>query len=159
MEKQLIKVEERLEEMGLILPDKPKPSGHYLGSVRADPFLFVSGVTCKWNGELPYKGRVGVDVSVEEGYKAAQLTTLNQLAIVKDVLGCFSLIDRVVKVTGYVSCEPGFPNVPNVINGSSDLLVELFGEDGNHARCAVGVSSLPGNAAVETDLLLLLKKL
>ncbi|WP_299744493.1 RidA family protein [Rossellomorea sp. y25] len=159
MEKQLIKVEDRLEEMGLILPEKPKPSGHYLGSVRADPFLFVSGVTCKWNGDLPYKGRVGVDVSIEEGYEAARLTTLNQLAIVKDVLGCFSLIERVVKVTGYVSCEAGFPDVPKVINGSSDLLVELFGENGKHARCAVGVSSLPGNAAVETDLLLLLKKL
>jgi enamine deaminase RidA (YjgF/YER057c/UK114 family) len=159
VEKQLLKIEDRLEEMGLTLPDKPKPSGHYLGSVRADPFLFVSGVTCKWNGDLPYKGRVGVELSLEEGYKAAKLTTLNQLAIVKDVLGCFSLIERVVKVTGYVSCEAGFPNVPKVINGASDLLVELFGENGKHARCAVGVSSLPGNAAVETDLILLLKKL
>ncbi|WP_312857739.1 RidA family protein [Bacillus haikouensis] len=158
MEKQLMSVEERLESMGLSLPDKPEPSGHYLGAVQADPFLFVSGVTCKWNGSLPYKGKVGEDLSLEEGYDAAKLTTLNQLAIVKDVIGSLSLIDRIVKVTGYVSCKPGFPDVPKVINGSSDLLMELFGDSGKHARCAVGVSSLPGNAAVETDLLLLLKR-
>ncbi|MCA1055220.1 RidA family protein [Rossellomorea aquimaris] len=158
MGEQLMSVEDRLESIGLSLPDLPKPSGHYLGAVQAESFLYVSGVTCKWNGTLPYRGRVGEDLSLEEGYEAARLTTLNQLAIVKETIGSLRLIERVVKVTGYVSCAPGFPDVPKVINGSSDLLVELFGDSGKHARCAVGVSSLPGNAAVETDLLVLLKK-
>ncbi len=151
------KVNEQLQALGLELPDAPKPSGHYLGSVRSGQFLFISGVTCKWNGELPYKGQVGADLSIEDGYEAAKITTLNHLAIIKEVVGCFRLVDRIVKVTGYVNCSQGFTEVPGVINGSSELLMNVFGENGKHARCAVGVCSLPGNAAVETDLLVALK--
>ncbi|WFT75607.1 RidA family protein [Halobacillus naozhouensis] len=152
-----MEVEDKLHSLGLCLPDLPKPSGHYLGAVKVDKFLFISGVTCKRNGELLFKGQVGSDLSIEDGYEAAKITTLNHLSIIQDMLGGFDQMDRIVKLTGYVNSTDGFGNVPDVINGSSDFLVNLFGEYGKHARCAVGVSSLPGNAAVETDLLLSIK--
>ncbi len=152
-----LEVKERIRSLGLVLPDPPKPSGHYLGSRRSGQFLFISGVTCKLNGEVQYKGRVGIDLSIEEGYEAARITTLNHLAIIHEKIGDFNLVDHIVKLTGYVNCGEGFADLPSVINGSSDLLTEVFGEKGMHARCAVGVNALPGNAAVETDLLVALK--
>lgn len=158
METKDIAVEQKLTQLGLSLPDTPKSSGNYLLLNQVDKFLYMSGITCKYNGEILYKGKVGKDLSVEEGYEAARITTLNHLRLIKDYLGGFEKIDRIVKIVGYVNCDEDFSNIPNVINGTSDLLIELFGEKGKHARCAVGVASLPGNAAVETDMIVLLKE-
>ncbi len=154
---QVFDVEGILNAKGLSLPNPPKPSGNYLFVNQVGKVLYLSGITCKFNGEVLYKGKVGKDLSIQEGYEASRITTLNHLCILKDYLGDFNKIDKIVKITGYVNCDPEFTKVPDVINGTSDLLVELFGEKGKHARCAVGVASLPGNAAVETDMIVLLK--
>ncbi|MEC1714424.1 RidA family protein [Schinkia azotoformans] len=152
----VLDVEGILNSKGLSLPNTPKPSGNYLFLNQVGNVIYMSGITCKFNGEIAYKGKVGKDLTIQEGYEAARITTLNHLSILKDYLGDFNKIDKIVKITGYVNCEPTFTQVPDVINGTSDLLVELFGDKGKHARCAVGVASLPGNAAVETDMIILL---
>jgi enamine deaminase RidA (YjgF/YER057c/UK114 family) len=149
-------IEEKLTGLGISIPNPPKPAGNYLLLNRVGNVVYISGVTCKFNGQLFYEGQVGKDITVEAGYEAAKITTLNHLAIIKEYLGDLDKIDRIIKVTGYVNCESGFPDIPKVMNGCSDLLIELFGEKGKHARCAVGVSSLPGNAAVESDMVVLL---
>lgn len=152
-----LEIEDKLHAHGVHLPNSPNPTGHYVKAVEVNNLLYISGITCKWNGDLPYKGKLGRDLSIQEGYEASKISTLNHLAIIKDMFGGFNRVDRIIKLTGYVNCIDGYANIPNVVNGSSDLLVHLFGENGKHARCAVGVSSLPGNAAVETDLLLSIK--
>ncbi|NSL53081.1 RidA family protein [Calidifontibacillus erzurumensis] len=157
MKTQSFDVEAILKEKGLSLPKPPKPSGNYLFLNQVGNIVYVSGITCKFNGEMVYKGKVGIDLSIQEGYEASRITTLNHLSILKDYLKDFNKIEKIVKITGYVNCDPSFAQVPDVINGSSDLLIEIFGEKGKHARCAVGVASLPGNAAVETDMIVLLK--
>ncbi len=157
VEDKLNRIEKKLEELGLSLPTPPKSSGNYLSACRVGNLLYISGITCKWNGEVKFCGQVGSSLSLNEGYEAAQITTLNHLSIIKNMLGSFEAIEQVVKATGYINCAPGFPDIPHVMNGASDLLVKLFEERGRHARCAVGVSSLPGNAAVETDLILSIK--
>lgn len=154
---QVFDVEGILNANGLSLPNSPKQSGNYLFVNQVGNVLYLSGITCKFNGEIPYKGKVGKDLTVQEGYEASRICTLNHLRVLKDYLGDFNKIDKIVKIVGYVNCDPTFTQVPDVINGTSDLLVELFGEKGKHARCAVGVASLPGNAAVETDMMVLLK--
>lgn len=151
-------IEEKIISMGISLPEPPKPTGHYLLLNHIENFLYISGVTCKINGELRYKGQVGNDLSIQSGYEAAKITTLNHLSIIKSYLDNFDKVEKIIKVTGYVNCLSGFTDIPTVMNGSSDLLIKLFGENGMHTRCAVGVSSLPGNAAVESDLVVLLKK-
>lgn len=153
-----LNVEQKLADLEITLPDAPKSSGNYLLLNQVDDLLYISGITCKYNGEISHKGKVGKDLSVEEGYEASKITTLNHLRLIKDYLGGFEKINKIVKVVGYVNCEEGFTNIPSVINGTSDLLIELFGEKGKHARCAVGVASLPGNAAVETDMIVQLNK-
>lgn len=150
-------VEEKLKYWGYALPDLPKPSGNYQLFHREGNQLYISGVTCKYNGTLKYKGKVGEVVSLQEAYEATKLCTLNHLTIIKHVLGSLESIESVVKMVGYVNCGPGFAEIPQVINGESDFLVQLLGERGQHARCAVGVASLPGNAAVETDLLVTIR--
>ncbi len=147
-------VEAKLASAGYKLPNPPSPAGNYLTAVRSGQLLYISGVTCKWNGRLDFKGKVGGDFSIEEGYEAARLTTLNHLAIIKETLGSLEKINRIIKITGYVNCPPDFQEIPQVVNGSSDLAIELFGDKGKHIRCAVGVSSLPGGAAVETDMII-----
>ncbi|WLR52895.1 RidA family protein [Bacillus tianshenii] len=150
-------IDASLHALGLTLPNPPKASGNYRLINHVGNTLYLSGVTCKWDGQLHYQGHVGSNVTIEEAYKAAQITTLNHLAIIKAYLGGFERIHKIIKVTGYVSCDEHFSQIPTVINGSSDLLLQLFGDDGQHARCAVGVQSLPGNAAVETEMVVLLK--
>lgn len=141
----------------ITLPEVPKQSGHYLPVKRVNNLLYVSGVTCKWNGKTVYQGKVGKDVTLEEGYEAAKICGLNLLAIIKEYVGDLKAVKQVVKVTGYVNCEEGFSQIPQIVNGASDLFANLYEKDGEHVRCAVGVSSLPGNAAVEVDVIVELK--
>ena len=135
------------------LPKVPKQSGHYLSIKQIGNIVYVSGITSKWNGEISYKGKIGKDVTIEEGYEAAKTCALNLLAVLEDYLGDLSQINQIVKVTGYVNCSEDFGDIPKVINGASDLFVKLFGKPGEHVRCAVGAASLPGNAAVEVDVI------
>ena len=147
-------VEDRLAEMGLQLPSAPAPMANYVRAVRAGNLLFVSGHGPQRDGQLHFLGKVGKDLTVEEGYKSAQLVCLNCLASVKKELGDLDRVKRVVKLLGMVNCPPDFGQQPEVINGASDLLVRLYGEAGRHARSTVGMGSLPRGISVEIEMVL-----
>jgi enamine deaminase RidA (YjgF/YER057c/UK114 family) len=117
------------------------------------PIIYLSGVTPKVNGVLQYKGKVGRDLTKEEGYQAARQCIINQLSTLKAALGDLGRIVSIVKMEGFIHAAPDFYELPYVLNGASDLLVEVFGDKGIHARSAIGVASLPGGAAVEVELI------
>lgn len=145
-------IETRLAELGLQLPRSPVPIANFLPFRVSGHLAFLAGQVNEWNGTVPYIGKVGGEFDVETGRKAAQLCALNLLACLK--LACNGDLDRVqrcVQVRGFVNCTPDFELVPMVINGASDLFVALLGEEGRHARTAIGVASLPRRAAVEVD--------
>lgn len=145
-------VEDRLRDLGYELPTVPRPAGSYVPATRADALLFTAGQLPFKDGRLPYTGKVGADVSVEEAKEAARLCALNALAAVKAEIGALENVRRIAKVTGYVASAAGFNGQPEVMNGASDLFGELFGEKGFHARTAVGVAELPFDAPVEIEL-------
>ena len=146
-------LELQLNKLGFMLPASPKPVATYVPATRVGDLLFLSGVLPSREGKLMYQGKLGRDLSVQEGYEATQHTLLNALAIVRDELGSLEKIKKVVKMTGYVASADGFTGQPAVVNGASDLLVQLFGESGRHARVAVGVAELPLGAPVELELI------
>ncbi len=145
-------VESKLEAMGLTLPPVPRPVAAYVPWVLHQGTVYVSGQIPTAGGELRYRGKVGAGLTLEEGYQAARLCALNALAVLKAALGDLDRVGRVVKVTGYVNSAPDFTDHPKVINGASELLAEVFGERGRHARAAVGVAALPLGAATEVEL-------
>lgn len=145
--------ENRAQELGLALPTPTPPVGNYLKAVQVGNLLFLSGHGPHKDGVPQYRGKVGKDLSLDEGYAAARLTMLNCIASVRMALGSLNRVRRVVKVLGFVNCASGFTDEPKVINGGSDLLVELFAENGRHARSAIGVAELPGNIAVEIEMI------
>ena len=145
--------ENRLRELGLELPAVPTPAGSYVPAVRAGSFLFTAGQLPFENGELRLTGKVGDGITSEEAHEAARLCALNALAAVASECGGLSNVRRIVKVTGYVASAPGFNGQPTVLNGASDLLKEIFGEAGLHARSAVGVAELPLGVPVELELI------
>ena len=145
--------EDRLRDLGYELPAVPRPAGSYVPTtVATGALLFTAGQLPFEEGRLPYTGKVGSDVSIEDAKDAARLCALNALAAVKAETGTLENVRRVVKVIGYVASADGFNNHPEVMNGASDLLGEVFGERGLHARTAVGVAELPLNAPVEVEL-------
>ena len=146
--------EEQLKELGIELPQAPKPVATYIPAVRAGNLLFLSGVLPMQNGQLVYAGKLGRDLTVEQGMQAAKTAVLNALAIAKQELGTLDRITRVVKVVGHVASAEGFTDQPQVLNGASDLLVEIFGDAGRHARVAIGAAELPRRAAVEIEVIL-----
>lgn len=146
-------IEETLSSLGIRLPSPPAPAGSYVPVVIAGSLAFVAGQIPMEAGQVKFRGKVGSDVSIEEGQQAARLCTINALAQLKAALGSLDRIKRVVKVTGFVSCDPTFAEQPKVVNGASDLLVQIFGEKGKHARAAVGVASLPLDSAVEVEFI------
>jgi enamine deaminase RidA (YjgF/YER057c/UK114 family) len=143
--------EERLASLGLVLPDPVRPVANYVPSVRAGELLYISGqVSTDAAGGV--RGVVGEDVSLEEARRAARICGLNLIAQIRAALdGDLSRVRRIVKLGGFVQAGPGFFEIPQVLNGCSDLMVEVFGDDGRHARSAVGVYRLPLNFAVEVD--------
>ncbi|MFQ5815143.1 MAG: RidA family protein [Candidatus Hydrothermarchaeaceae archaeon] len=145
--------EARLRELGIELPPPPKPLGAYVPCVRVDELLFLSGVLPLVDGELKASGKVGGELSIEEGYNAAREAALNVLSIVRENLADLDRVERVVKVVGYVASASGFNSQPAVVNGASELFVEVFGERGRHARVAVGTNELPMNSPVELDVI------
>lgn len=145
-------VEEMLKRLGYDLPAVPVPAANYIGYVRVGNLLFVGGNIGRINGVLKYRGKVGGAVTLEQAYEAARNCALNHLAIMKSALGDLDKVERIVKVLGYVNVAPGFIDMPKVVNGESDLLVQLWGERGQHTRAAVGVASLSQDSPVETEI-------
>ncbi|MGQ7280076.1 MULTISPECIES: RidA family protein [Brevibacillus] len=140
--------EQRLQELGLTLPAPRQAAGNYVGCVRTGNLLFLAG-----QGTDEYRGKLGEDVTVEVGYLAARQCMLNLLAVVKREIGELSKVKRFVKLLGFVNSAPDFTDQPKVMNGASDLLVQIFGEKGKHARSAVGMAQLPHNNAVEVEMI------
>jgi enamine deaminase RidA (YjgF/YER057c/UK114 family) len=143
--------EEQLAELGLALPASPSPGGNYLSAKRVGALVFLAGAIST-NASGVMTGTVGLDRSVADGYSAARACALTQLAVLKRELGTLEAVAEIVSVNGYVNSVAGFEDSPAVINGASDLLVQLFGDAGNHVRAAVGVNALPKNAIVEIQM-------
>ena len=145
--------EKNLEELNITLSEPSSPVANYVNAVRSGNLIFLSGKgPLQSNGEN-IEGKVGTDLTIEEGYEAARITGVNQLSVLKSELGNLNKVVRVVKVLGMVNAAPDFSDHPKVINGYSDLMVAVFGERGKHARAAVGMGSLPGNIAVEIEMI------
>jgi enamine deaminase RidA (YjgF/YER057c/UK114 family) len=143
---------EQLAALGIDLPAAPKAVANYLPAVKCGDLVIVSGQLPMKDGVLAYTGKLGAGVSIEEGYAAARQCTINALAALAGVIdGQWDQVAQVVRVGGFVASAEGFTDQPKVINGASDLMVEIFGETGRHARAAVGVSELPLGAAVEVE--------
>ena len=142
-----------LAQLGLSLPPAPKPLATYIPACRAGEFLFVSGVLPFRDGKLSVTGKLGQNLTVDQGYEAARQALLNGLAIIQQELGSFERVKKVVRLTGHVASAPGFVEQPAVINGASDLLVKLFKERGRHARLALGAAELPLHAPIELELI------
>jgi enamine deaminase RidA (YjgF/YER057c/UK114 family) len=152
------KIEARLTELGIVLPRTPKAVANYLPGVKVGEILYVSGTIGTIVGPndediLPIKGKLGKNLSVKQGYQSARLTAINHLAMIKAVIGDLDNVVRIVKLIGYVNASPGFTEAPWVLNGASDLLVEVFGpERGRHARAALYQNELTLDAPVEIEM-------
>ena len=144
----------KIADLGLTLPEAPRPLAAYVAGVVEDGWIYISGQLPFLAGELKYTGKVGAGVTIEEGYAAARICALNGLAVAAELAGGIDGIKRVVKVTGFVNSAAGFTGQPAVINGASELIGEIFGENGRHARAAVGVNELPLDAAVEVEMII-----
>ena len=150
--------EENIKNLGLNIPELPKALANYVPYKIVGETMYISGQAPVKNGELIYKGKVGSDISVEDGIEAARLCVINIIAAVKTGLeGDWSKLDSFVKLTGYVNCQDTFTDQPKIINGASDMLVEIFGDQGRHTRVAVGTNALPFGIAVEIDAIIQLK--
>lgn len=145
-------IEARLTELGIELPEAANPVANYVNAVRTGNLIFLAGKGPSKDGEY-IRGKVGTDLTIEEGYAAARLTGIQQLAVLKAEIGDLNKVVRTVKVLGMVNAGPDFTNQPEVINGFSDLMVEVFGERGKHARAAVGMGSLPRGIACEIEMI------
>lgn len=151
-------IETRLQELGIQLPPPPQPAANYVPYIQAGVILLFSGQICMKDGEIKFKGKVGTDLAIEEGQKAAELCALNLLACLKDACGGdLNKVFRCIRLGGYVNCREDFKDHAQVMNGASNLLISIFGEKGRHARSAIGVSSLPLDSAVEIDAIFELK--
>jgi len=144
-------IEKKLEEMGIVLVEPAAPIANYVGFVRTGRLLFVSGQLCLAGGALVAKGKLGGSVTIEQGQAAARACAVNLLAQAKAALGDLDKVVRVVRLGGFINSMPDFVDGPKVMNGASDLMVEVFGDKGRHARTTVGVAVLPVDAAVEVE--------
>lgn len=145
--------EAKLKEKGIVLPAPQKPVANYVNAVRVGNLLYLSGKGPTKPDGSNITGKVGKDLTIEQGYEAARLTAINHLAVLKAELGSLNKVKRIVKVLGMVNCTEDFKDQPKVINGYSDLMVEIFGDKGKHARSAVGMNSLPVGIAVEVEVI------
>jgi enamine deaminase RidA (YjgF/YER057c/UK114 family) len=153
-----MRVEERLRDLGIDLPSPPEPVASYIPWVAAGDLIFVSGQLPTRNGGLPRTGRLGEELTVEEGQDEARYCGLNVLAQLRGAVGSLDLIGRIVRLGVFVASAPGFHHQPAVANGASDLMKDVFGDAGKHARSAVGVSELPLGAPVEVDAVAMLER-
>lgn len=145
-------IDKKLAELGITVPTPSKPVANYVGWVRTGNLVFTSGQVTLQDGKLEYIGKVGKDFNVEEAARAARICAINILSQLRDACGGdLDRVKRIVKLVGFVNGVPDFADQPKVINGASDLMVEVFGDKGRHARSAVGAGSLPLNVAVEVE--------
>jgi enamine deaminase RidA (YjgF/YER057c/UK114 family) len=144
-------IEARLKELGMVLPALPKVGGNYLPAKTVGQLVYLAGVISASSAGV-ITGTVGLDRTIDEGYAAARACALTQLAVLQRYLGSLDVVKSIVGVNGYVNAAPGFPDAPKVINGASDLLVDVFGDAGRHTRAAIGVSALPRHALVEVQM-------
>lgn len=145
--------DQKLKDLGIELPSVSPPVANYVNITQSGKILFLAGKGPRKADGTYITGKVGADLTQEQGYEAAKLTAINQLAVLKDHLGDLNKVKRILKVNGMVNAVPDFTNQPEVINGFSDLMVEVFGDKGKHARAAVGMGSLPRNICVEVELI------
>ena len=148
------KIDAKLRQLGLELPDVRKPVANFVACTQTGNLVFVSGQVTAWNGDYLYIGKLGKEISIEDGQKAAKVCALNVLAQARAFLGDLDRVTRVVMVQGFVNAIPEFTDHPKVVNGASDVFVSVFGDAGKHARFAVGMGSLPFNVAVEVAAVL-----
>lgn len=146
-------INDRIEELGINIPEAPKPAAVYIPSQQFDRLVYTSGQDCRKNGTLLYEGKLGQDLSIQEGYEAARQCMINCLAVIQDRIGDLNKIVKIVKVLGFVNSASGFVEQPYVINGASELLEEIFGEKGEHARSAISSNELPFNTPVEIEII------
>lgn len=151
-------IEKRLQELGIELPEAVAPLFNYVPVIIHNNVAYISGQVPRVNGELPYTGKVGAEVTIEQARELAEICVLKGLSCLKAEIGSLDQIEQVLKVTGYVQSAPGFSNQPHVIDGASELLGKIFGERGRHARSAVGVAELPSNTPVEIDFIIAIKE-
>ena len=150
--------EENIKQLGIEIPDMPAALANYVPFKVSDSIVYVSGQAPVKNGKLIYKGKVGKDISIDEGIKAAELCCVNIIAALKkSINGDWNRLETFLKLGGFVNCNNDFYDQPKIINGASDLLVNIFGEQGKHARFAVGSNSLPMNISVEIDAIIKIK--
>jgi len=143
----------KLKALNIELPMAPKPVANYVPVVRAGDLLFLSGVLPSRDGQLILTGKLGQGITIEQGMEAAKVAALNALAIVRSEVGSLDKVKRIVKMVGHIASAPGFTDQPQVLNGASDLLVQIFGEAGKHARVAVGAAELPRQSPLEIELI------
>lgn len=143
--------EERIRELGIVLPPAPMAGGNYVSAKNAGNIVYLAGVISASSSGV-ITGTVGLDRTIEDGYAAARACALTQLSVLQGHLGSLDKVKSIISATGYVNAVPGFADSPKVINGASDLLIEVFGEAGRHVRAAIGVAALPRNALVELQL-------
>lgn len=145
--------EDRLNELGLELPEVPKPLGSYVACTQAGNLIFMSGILPLINGKLIRQGCVGKDISLDDAREDAKTATINALSILKSYIGSLNNIKKCVRITGYVASAPDFKEQPSVLNAASDFIFEIFGEIGRHARSTVGVNILPLNSPLELEFI------
>lgn len=150
-------IETRLKELKIAIPEAAKPLAAYVPALKTGEYVYVSGQLPVKDGNLAYAGKLGRDLSVEEGRKAAEICLINCLAALKSCIGSLDDVVRIVKITGYVQSADDFYEQPQVINGASELLEKIFGDQGRHARAAAGVNALPLNAACEVEMVVQVK--
>ena len=151
-------VQDKLKELGITLPTPPQPAGAYVRAKKTGNLIFVAGQLPLVSGELKYIGRIGDDLSIEDGYEAAKICALNVLSILNAEAGSLDNIAQLVRVEGFVCSADGFTDQPKVINGASDFFSEILGDAGSHARLAIGVKELPLGASVELSAIAEVKK-
>ncbi len=149
--------ERRLEELAITIGKPAKPSASYIQAVRTGSLIFTAGHGPNVPGRGEYRGKIGKDLTLEQGYEAAKNCAINCLTTIKDLIGDLDKVDRVVKVLGFVNSADGFNQQPKVMNGASDLLRSVFGERGEHARSAIGIKELSNNIAVEVEMIVSVK--
>lgn len=150
-------ISERLAELGIVLPEPPAPAAIYVPAVTVGNLVYTSGNDCRINGKLMFEGKLGSDLTIEQGQAAARQTMINLLSVVQAHIGDLDKVERIVKLLGVVNSAPGFVEQPYVINGASQLLEEVFGEAGKHARSAIASPELPFNTPVEIEMIVQLK--
>lgn len=146
-------IEEKLKKLGINLTHGAKPVAAYLPIVQSGNLLFISGQDCRVDGKLIFEGKVGRDITLEQGNQCARQCVINALAVLKDYLEDLDRVKRIVKILGFVNSAEGFVLQPYVINGGSELLIEVFGENGKHARSAIAANELPFNTPVEIEMI------